>query len=89
MTVDAKNFLELITAVESGSINRNTGKIVLAEMLSSGKSAPEIIKEFTDLAGGKDKLFGFFVGEIMKKTKGKANPKKANEILRKYIEENK
>ncbi len=113
--VDAQNFLELITAVESGSINRNTGKIVLAEMLSSGKSASEIVKEknlaqvsddkgledivkqvvaenqkeFTDLAGGKDKLFGFFVGEIMKKTKGKANPKKANEILRKYIDENK
>mgnify|MGYP001626227817 CR=1 FL=1 len=105
-TISAKNFLELITSVESGIINRNTGKTVLAEMLASGKTASEIIKEknlaqvsddkgienqkeFSDLIGGKDKLFGFFVGEVMKKTKGKANPKKANEILRKYIEENK
>ena len=46
-------------------------------------------KEFADLVAGKDKLFGFFLGEIMKKTKGKANPKKANEILRKYVDENK
>jgi aspartyl-tRNA(Asn)/glutamyl-tRNA(Gln) amidotransferase subunit B len=43
-------------------------------------------KELEDLIGGKDKLFGFFVGEAMKKTKGKANPKKVNEILNKHIE---
>ena len=30
---------------------------------------------------GKDKLLGFFVGQAMKKTKGKANPKILNEIL--------
>jgi aspartyl-tRNA(Asn)/glutamyl-tRNA(Gln) amidotransferase subunit B len=32
--------------------------------------------------GGKDKLFGFFVGQVMKATQGKANPKVVNEILR-------
>ncbi len=32
--------------------------------------------------GGKDKLLGFFVGQAMKKTKGKANPKILNEILK-------
>jgi aspartyl-tRNA(Asn)/glutamyl-tRNA(Gln) amidotransferase subunit B len=31
---------------------------------------------------GKDKLFGFFVGQIMKATQGKANPAALNEILR-------
>jgi len=30
---------------------------------------------------GKDKLFGFFVGQTMKATQGKANPAKVNEIL--------
>ncbi|MEQ8967091.1 MAG: Asp-tRNA(Asn)/Glu-tRNA(Gln) amidotransferase subunit GatB [Azospirillaceae bacterium] len=30
---------------------------------------------------GKDKLFGFFVGQVMKKTQGKANPKLVNEAL--------
>lgn len=34
---------------------------------------------------GKDKLLGFFVGQIMKKTKGKANPKLVNEILLKKL----
>lgn len=32
--------------------------------------------------GGKDKLFGFFVGQVMKKTQGKANPQVVNELLR-------
>jgi len=31
---------------------------------------------------GKEKLFGFFVGQVMKKTKAKANPKIVNDILR-------
>jgi aspartyl-tRNA(Asn)/glutamyl-tRNA(Gln) amidotransferase subunit B len=31
---------------------------------------------------GKDRLFGFFVGQVMKETKGKANPQKVNEILK-------
>lgn len=34
---------------------------------------------------GKDKLFGFFVGQAMQKTKGKANPKIINELLKKYL----
>jgi aspartyl-tRNA(Asn)/glutamyl-tRNA(Gln) amidotransferase subunit B len=32
--------------------------------------------------GGKDKLFGFFVGQVMKSTGGKANPALLNERLR-------
>ncbi len=33
-------------------------------------------------ARGKEKLFGFFVGQVMKATEGKGNPKQVNEILR-------
>ena len=32
--------------------------------------------------GGKDKLFGFFVGQVMKATKGKANPDVVNQLLK-------
>ena len=32
--------------------------------------------------GGKDKLFGFFVGQTMKAMKGKANPQVVNQILK-------
>jgi len=34
---------------------------------------------------GKDKLFGFFVGQVMKVTQGKANPGLVNEILKKKL----
>ena len=34
---------------------------------------------------GKDKLFGFFVGQAMKATEGKANPAQLNELLRKKL----
>ncbi len=34
---------------------------------------------------GKDKLFGYFVGQTMKATKGKANPKQVNDLLRKKL----
>jgi aspartyl-tRNA(Asn)/glutamyl-tRNA(Gln) amidotransferase subunit B len=42
-------------------------------------------KQLEDYRKGKEKLFGFFVGEVMKQTKGKANPKMVNEILRKKL----
>ena len=35
--------------------------------------------------GGKDKLLGFFVGQVMKETGGKANPGQVNEILKKKL----
>jgi len=35
---------------------------------------------------GKDKLFGFFVGQAMKETKGRANPQMLNELLKKELE---
>ncbi|MCH2547694.1 MAG: Asp-tRNA(Asn)/Glu-tRNA(Gln) amidotransferase subunit GatB [Alphaproteobacteria bacterium] len=34
---------------------------------------------------GKDKLFGFFVGQVMKATQGKANPAMVNELLKKKL----
>ncbi len=35
--------------------------------------------------GGKDKLFGFFVGQVMKATQGKANPQQVNELLKQKL----
>lgn len=35
--------------------------------------------------GGKDKLFGFFVGQVMKVTQGKANPQQVNELLKQKL----
>ena len=36
---------------------------------------------------GKDRLFGFFVGQVMKASHGKANPKQVNDILKSKLEE--
>ena len=43
---------------------------------------PSQVKEYL---GGKSQLLGYFVGQIMKETKGKANPQKVNEILKKKL----
>jgi aspartyl-tRNA(Asn)/glutamyl-tRNA(Gln) amidotransferase subunit B len=42
-------------------------------------------KQVEDYRKGKEKLFGFFVGEVMKATKGKANPKLLNELLKRKL----
>jgi aspartyl-tRNA(Asn)/glutamyl-tRNA(Gln) amidotransferase subunit B len=41
--------------------------------------------QLADYRAGKDKLFGFFVGQVMKATQGKANPAQLNELLRKKL----
>ncbi len=50
------------------------------------KIIAEVIEENSDVVedyrSGKDKLFGFFVGQVMKKTGGKANPGSVNELLK-------
>jgi aspartyl-tRNA(Asn)/glutamyl-tRNA(Gln) amidotransferase subunit B len=53
------------------------------------KIVDEVIAENPDSVaaykGGKDKLFGFFVGAVMKKTQGKANPGVVNDLLKKKL----
>jgi aspartyl-tRNA(Asn)/glutamyl-tRNA(Gln) amidotransferase subunit B len=39
-------------------------------------------KQLADYRAGKDKLFGFFVGQVMKATGGKANPAQLNDLLK-------
>ena len=43
---------------------------------------PDKVKEYKS---GKEKLFGFFVGQVMKASDGKANPKLVNDILKKKL----
>ena len=42
--------------------------------------------QVAEYKAGKDKLIGFFVGQVMKETKGKANPKLVNEIMKRELE---
>ena len=47
------------------------------------QSNPE---QHSQYKAGKDRLFGFFVGQVMKASEGKANPKQVNDILKKKLE---
>lgn len=42
-------------------------------------------KQVADYRAGNEKIFGFLVGQIMKATRGKVNPQKANEILKQKL----
>ncbi|MCK5508397.1 MAG: Asp-tRNA(Asn)/Glu-tRNA(Gln) amidotransferase GatCAB subunit B, partial [Desulfobacterales bacterium] len=46
----------------------------------------ENAKEVDDYRNGKTKLLAFFVGQVMKETRGKANPKIVNEVLKEKLE---
>ena len=54
------------------------------------KLIEQIISNFPEQAAeyrnGKDKLFGFFVGQIMKESKGKANPDLVNQLLKQKLD---
>src|SRR5512139_1084845 len=42
-------------------------------------------QEVKEYRAGKEKLFGFFVGQVMQRTQGKANPKRVNDLLRERL----
>jgi aspartyl-tRNA(Asn)/glutamyl-tRNA(Gln) amidotransferase subunit B len=59
----------------------DTGAIeaVIAEVMAANAD------KVAEYRGGKDKLFGFFVGQVMKAMAGKANPGVVNELLKKAL----
>lgn len=67
---------------DRGLVQMTDSSQILAVIEEVLKANPDKIAEYKN---GKTKLLGFFVGEIMKKTQGKANPKMVNEILKDKI----
>jgi len=53
---------------------------LVAQVLSDN---PKQIKQYR---AGKDKVFGFFVGQVMKLSRGKANPKQVNRLLKTHLD---
>jgi aspartyl-tRNA(Asn)/glutamyl-tRNA(Gln) amidotransferase subunit B len=87
----AKDVFEIM--LESGD---DPAKIVEEKGLKQTSDTGEIEKVIADILaanadkvdeykGGKDKLFGFFVGQTMKAMAGKANPQVVNELLKKAL----
>ena len=57
---------------------------IRAEVKNILDNHPDEVAQFR---GGREKVLGFFVGQVMKATKGKANPKVVNKILRELLAE--
>jgi aspartyl-tRNA(Asn)/glutamyl-tRNA(Gln) amidotransferase subunit B len=77
------------TGQEPEAIIRAKGLVQISDEEDLIAQAREIMaahpKEVADFKAGKTKVMGFFVGQLMKKTKGQANPKLANEIFQKLL----
>jgi len=69
--------------VEEKGLKQESDPKAIEEIISKViKDNPNKVKEYKS---GKNKLFGFFVGQVMKISGGKANPQLVNEILKKKL----
>jgi len=93
-TISGKIAKEVFEAMWSGG--RSADEIIEARGLKQitdtsaiERAIDEVIarnpQQLADFRAGKDKLFGFFVGQVMKATQGKANPAQLNELLKRKL----
>lgn len=69
--------------IEKKGLKQITDPAAIADMVRAViNQFPEQLAEYKS---GRDRLFGFFVGEVMKATKGKANPGQVNQILKEEL----
>src|SRR5271157_1843391 len=65
------------------------GMVQITNEAALAKTIAEILAANTaqveQYRGGKEKLFGYFVGQVMKATQGKANPQLINDLLKKVL----
>ena len=78
MMIDSDNDPELI--VKEKNLKQESDPKELEKLID--KIINENLDKVKEYKSGKEKLFGFFVGQVMKVSGGKANPKLANEILK-------
>lgn len=102
---------EILLLIKNRSVNWGGAKKIFAEMVTSKRSAAEVLQEshfsqindteklteiirqviyenedaLAQYQSGKQQLFHFFLGQVMQKTSGQADPKLANEILKKIL----
>jgi len=76
MTVSGKPAKQIVA--EKGLVQVQDASAIESVVDKVLSANPEEVEAFK---GGKTKLMGFFVGQVMRETKGKANPKIVNEVL--------
>jgi aspartyl-tRNA(Asn)/glutamyl-tRNA(Gln) amidotransferase subunit B len=111
LKVRPAHLASLVEMIDGGRISGKMAKQVFPDMLATGRSPEDIVREkglvqisdasaldgvvdeviaenadvAEDYRAGKDKALGRLVGQIMRKTKGQANPQLVNELLRKKL----
>jgi len=77
------------TGADADTIIEKQGLKQITDTSAIEKAIDEVMArnpgQLADFRSGKDKLFGFFVGQVMKATGGKANPAQLNELLKKKL----
>ena len=77
------------TSKSASQIVEEKGLRQITDEDSIRKIVQEVLSRFPQeverYKGGEQKLLGFFVGQVMKETRGKANPKLVNEMVRKLL----
>ncbi|MFH1010136.1 MAG: Asp-tRNA(Asn)/Glu-tRNA(Gln) amidotransferase subunit GatB [bacterium] len=87
----AKKVLDkMVTSGKSSvEIIEEEGLVQVSDVGKIERAAREVLARFPDhvqkYRAGKTNIFGFFVGEVMKATEGRANPKIASEVLKKLL----
>ena len=93
-TISGKIAKEVFEAMWSGGTDADAiiaerGLRQITDSAAIERSIDEVIAknpgQLAEYRAGKDKLFGFFVGQVMKATGGKANPAQLNELLRRKL----
>lgn len=82
------------TMAENGKKPEILVKELGLQQIGSTEELEALVKEIietnpgqvADYKSGKTKLWGFFVGQAMAKTQGRANPQQINELLKKYLQ---
>ena len=93
-TISSKQAKEVLEAMLEGE---DPEKVVETKGMKQVSNEDEILKIVTevldenpqsiiDFKNGKDRALGFMVGQVMKKSKGQANPKMASDLLTKELE---
>jgi len=89
----AKTVFEEIfrTGEDPATAIRRLGLVQVSDAASLTAAVDKVLaanpKQLSEYRSGKEKLLGFFVGQVMKETKGQANPQVLNEVLLKKLKE--
>ena len=66
--------------IEAGGLKQVSDSSELNKIIDAVIAAHP--QQLADYRSGKDRLFGFFVGQVMKQSRGKANPQQVNQLLK-------